>query len=200
MTSYNQQKMKKLLETHSQRATNSKPVGTYTKKELIALEHEWRLKLKASGFSDIEMWDNSPRKHVKKLKFIKGHIRKHRYDKYTSHITENVAGIGRISNDKYKEMRKFWKGYKLNAQDTYEYYRIIGLFSHHAPKTVLPEKYRKLLQYYATCGVCSEAIRKAAPTIKASAIEMYLKRNFKKMIEFVNTLNRESLDSYDQRN
>jgi hypothetical protein len=188
----------KLVETYSQKATDSKPIGTYTKKQLIELEHKWRLKLKKSGFEDIEMWDNKPLRKTKRLQFIKGHIRRHRYNMYRHHIPKTLdSGLKKTSELKdrnYDEMA-FWRGYQQNADETFEYYRILGLYAHHCPKGEMPEKYRKLLQVYASCGYRNEAIRKVAPKVKPSAIEMYLMRNFHKMIEFVDKLEREEDDT-----
>lgn len=177
----------KLIETYSQKATNSKPVGTYTKREILELEHKWRIKLKKSGFQDIEMWDNKPRKRIKKIKFIKGHIRRSSYNYYRFHAEKGPRDSQLIRAKEYDEMY-FWRGFSIKAQETSEYFRIIGLYAHHAPKNDMPEKYRKLLQVYATCGYRNEAIRKVAPKVKPSAIEMYLNRNFKRMIEFVRQL------------
>lgn len=139
--------------------TDAKPVGHYTPAQLIALEHKWRLKLKDSGFSDVEMWDNKPRHRVKRVKFIKGHIRLQRH----------------------KTLKRFVEV----AQEGFEYFRVIGLFAHHAPAGMLLEKYRLLLQDYATTGYRLRSIRDVAPEIKPSAIEMYLLDNFPKMLKFV---------------
>lgn len=189
-------KIKELVETYSQKAKDTKPIGVYTKKEIIKLEHEWRLKLKSSGFSDIEMWDNKPKETSKRIKFIKGHIRKCTYQKYSEHVTlmDNGQKIYQ-SAGLNAEVVKFWKGYKLHGTETFEYYRLIGLFAHHAPSELLPVKYKKLLQSYAAQGTYSEAIRTVAPKIKSSAVEMFVRRNIQKIITFVNTLENED----DQR-
>lgn len=147
---------------------DSKPIGTYTTVEKIKLEQEWRLKLKQSGFSDYELWDNKPRKKIKKIKFIKSHIRVHRYG----------------SMDNYYR-------YMSQVQD---YFRIIGLYAHHCPVGEMPEKYRALLQDYVHHGYRTQSIRDVAPDIKNSAIEMYLQKNLHKMIEFVRQLDTEDED------
>lgn len=178
-------KQTELIETYSQKARDSKPVGRLTKKEVVELEHKWRLKLKRAGFDDIEMWDNKPRRSQKRVNFIKGHIRRHRYNVYRHHVGKPLTRA--YEHPEFDEVY-FWRGFQQNAQETFEYYRVIGLYSYHAPKNDLPEKYRKLLQVYATCGYRNEAIRKVAPDIKPSAIEMYLVRNFNRMLEFVKQL------------
>ena len=68
--------------------TNCNPIGTLDTKELQELEHKYRLLLKQSGFQDVEAWDNSHRDKIKKVKFIKGHIRyaKNNWDKYRSFL------------------------------------------------------------------------------------------------------------------
>lgn len=181
----------KLLETYSQKATDAKPVGMYTKKELIKLEHEWRLKLKANGFSDIEMWDNKPRVKKKRVKFIKGHIRMRRYEKYKGHVTTELCAHSYDKSRVTSEILKFWKGFELNAQDTFNYFRVIGLYAHHAPYQVHLEKYRELLKYYALHGVRTESIEAIIPGVKTSAVDMYMFRNFPKMLEFVNKMDNE---------
>lgn len=158
----------KLLETYSQKATDAKPVGSYTPAQLIKLEQEWRIKLKKSGFSDYEMWDNKPHKNKKRIKFIKGHVRMHRY--------------GNMPNF-YRRM-----------EQTQEYYRIIGLYAFHCPEGEMPEKYRALLQEYVQHGYRSQAIKAVAPEIKNSAIEMYLIKNLHKMIDFVRKLDNDTED------
>jgi hypothetical protein len=170
---------------------DAKPVGNYTRKELIDLEHTWRLKLKQSGFSDIEKWDNKPNNKLKTIKFIKGHIRKSSYNnlRYLVPSTKKVD----ITETKDKEFDEtlFWKGFELKASETYEYFRILGLFAEHSPTNIKFEKYREILYVYAQCGNRSKAIQQVDPTIKDSAIEMYLLRNFKHMLKFVNDLDRE---------
>lgn len=147
---------------------DSKPIGAYTTAEKIKLEQTWRMKLKESGFSDYEMWDNKPHKKIKKIKFIKSHIRVQRYG----------------SMDNYYR-------YMGQVQD---YFRIIGLYAHHCPPGEMPEKYRALLQDYVQHGYRSQSIREVAPEIKNSAIEMYLQKNLHKMIEFVRQLDNEDED------
>lgn len=147
---------------------DSKPVGTYSTIEIIKLEQIWRLKLKKSGFSDYEMWDNRPRKKKKTIRFIKSHIRVQRY--------------GSMDN------------YYRYMHQVQNYFRIIGLYAHHCPKGQMPEKYRALLQDYVNHGYRSQSIRNVAPEIKNSAIEMYLMKNLSKMIEFVSQLDQEDDD------
>lgn len=186
-------KKEQLIETNSQKAKDAKPVGKYTRKELIALEHKWRLKLKSAGFVDMEMWDNKPRKKVKRIRFIKGHIRMYRYRQYVEHVTLSTNGETLRANHMIGNQQtiKFWKGYSQYGREAAEYFRIVGIFAHHAPDNLLPSKYRKLLQVYATTGVCREAIRRVAPTIKPSAISKFITTNFPKMLEFVVALEKE---------
>ena len=148
---------------------DAKPVGRLSKAELIKLEHEWRLKLKKSGFSDIEMWNNVPKQKRKKITFIKGHIRLSVYKSYSN--------------------------FKQQAAETLEYYRVIGLCAHHAP-AITPgyEKYRELLKDYAQSGYIARSIRDICPGTKTRAVELYIMRNFPKMLEFVRSLDRETDD------
>lgn len=152
--------------------TNVKPSPVTSKSELIALEHQWRLQLKSSGFSDIEMWDNKPRRKVKRVKFIKGHIRLKRYKGYAN--------------------------FKVKWSETADFYRVIGLYAHHAP-LLRPkyEQYRELLKDYAESGYIIRSIRKVNPRIKSKAVEMYLVRHFHEMLAFVNKLEQE--EEYDHR-
>ncbi len=138
------------------------PLPTYTTQQILDLEHEWRLKLKASGFQDVEMWSNKPESKVKKLKFIKGQVRMYWY----------------------KTRENFWRDMK----DKHNYYRVIGLYAHHAPVTTVDAKYREILKELAVCGNRQHAIDRAAPHIKRSSFIMYLKRNLPKMLAFVNKL------------
>src|SRR4051812_4095594 len=98
---------RKLIETYSQKATDAKPVGSYTPAQMVKLEQEWRLKLKKSGFSDYEMWDNKPNKPKRRIRFIKSHVRVQRY--------------GSMSN------------FYLCMDQYQQYYRVIGLYAHHCP-------------------------------------------------------------------
>jgi len=72
-----------------------------TKEELYKLKHEWRLKLKESGFEDIELWNNGDQRNVK---FIKGHLR-------------------------YRSQSALQLNQKIN--ETKEFFRIIGLYANH---------------------------------------------------------------------
>lgn len=139
--------------------TDAKPVGTYTKKELIDLEHKYRLLLKKDGFEDIEMWDNKPKQKRKRIKFIKGHIR-------WSHYINNGTS--------------FAKKFEMNEQ----YFNIIGLYANHSSD--VPEKYRAALIEYAITGNLVKAVQNVDNGTNYKSIHSYIHKNLPTMIEFVN--------------
>lgn len=134
---------------------DAKPVGTYSNKELIDLEHKYRLLLKKDGFKDIEIWDNQPKKKVKQLKFISGHVR---YRNRTVQRFNEIAG------------------------ESLEYSRIIGLYAYHHPN--VPDKYRLILQDYSLSGNMRQSIRNTKSLIQAQAVFKHLHTNMNKILEF----------------
>lgn len=145
------------------------PIGIYTKQELIALEHEWRLKLKKSGFQDIEKWDNRPNKKVKRLRFIRGHVR-----------YSDFKGLG---------------GFIRKSKNIGEYLRVIALYAHHAPSSSsFPETYRKVMVEFANVGVLPLAIKNAGVTVVRRSVHAYIHRNLSKMLVFVHQLDREAAE------
>ena len=139
--------------------TDCKPLPTYTKKQIFELELEYNRKLKASGFQDIEKWSTSKRK-VKRLQFIRGHTRWFIY----------------------KTKRKFLE----LKNESFNYYRVLGLFANHAPTDPILEQYREIIKEYAMSGCLSKAVRKINPTINRKSVCTYINTNLKKMILFVN--------------
>jgi len=128
-----------------------------TKKEELELRCIWNKKLKESGFQDIEKWDGFSTRKKKQLHFIRSHIR--------------------WSDFKTK------KNFHQTSEETFNYFRVLGLFAHHGPVTA---KYKEILIEYTMCGSLSKAIRTIDPNIKHSATLEYIHRNFKKMLKFVN--------------
>lgn len=141
---------------------DAKPVGVLSAKELIALEHKYRLLLKKSGFQDVEMWDNKPNQKVKKIKFIKGHIR----------FKPEV-------NPKSKEKWFFFKSLEIGR-----YFHVIGLYAHHC--TCIPDKYREILKDYSLTGNLALSIRNTKSNQHHESVLYYIKTNLSKMIDFVN--------------
>lgn len=137
---------------------------TLSKQEFIALDHEWRLKLKESGFKDIEFWDNS--KSKKRVRFIRGHVR------WFSYKTKAF--------------------YLMKSRDTECYFRVIGVYINHC-KTV-PDKYKKILEHYVECGLVGQAIKKSGLEIPVQTVWSYIVRNFAKMLTFVNALDDECIN------
>jgi hypothetical protein len=145
--------------------TECKPLDKkYSKKELIKLEHEWRLKLKKSGFQDVEMWDNKPRIRKKRVIFIKGHIRW----------------------GDYKTVRRFVQVY----QDTEGYFSSLATYANHCP-TVL-EKYRAIIQEFAVTGKLKEAIQNHNPEVSPLNVWRYMYTHNRKILDFATKFNQES--------
>jgi len=145
--------------------TDSKPIGKLSNKEIIELEHKYRLILKKSGFNDIEMWDNRPKAKKKKLNFIKGRIR--------------------FSNYKCKGdmVRKY--------SQTEQYIRIISLYAYHCDS--INPKYSKALQELSLAGSLRKAMEISGDTGKYTiqALSKYVRKNLTQMIEFVNRMDNE---------
>ncbi len=124
--------------------------------ELMNLEQEWRIKLKQSGFNDIEKWDNRPNRNLKQIKFL-----------------DNF--------DKLKQKA-------LNTQ-TEEYYRVIGLYAHHAPSERYIDKYREFLKLYAMSAKWEETAQILGYTRESlEAVKKFTYRNLSKMLVFVNQM------------
>lgn len=88
--------------TTQRKLVDSKPLPRkYTRKELNSLKHEYRLKLKESGFEDIEGWSNDESNQ----RIIKGHIRW----------------------DWYKTVANF----QADCKDKTDYFHILSLYSFH---------------------------------------------------------------------
>jgi len=138
-------------------ARNAQPVGTLATKELIQLEHKYRLLLKESGFQDIEAWDNRPLVKKKRVKFIKGHIR----------LRQGT-----------------WEDFAFKQYENKEFFRIIGLYAYHCKN--LPQKYKIVLQDYSLTGNMVASINNTNSDLKVNSLGHYIKRNFIKMLEFVN--------------
>lgn len=145
-----------------------KPLESLATKDLVQLEHKYRLLLKESGFDDIEAWDNHPKNETKQIKFIKGHLR---------YRGKSIKDFSRDSL------------YKT------EFFRIIGLYSHHFPK--LPEKYRTILQDYSLTGNMSESIRRTQSEVNRNTLGHYIKAHLTEMITFVKDNFKESEDQYE---
>lgn len=133
-----------------------KPVGSYTKKELIDLNHKYRLLLKKSGFEDIEKWDNNPHQKSKRLKFHK--------------ITVRYRGLS-------------YKAFEHKTNIRTQYFRAIGLYANHC--STVPTKYRAILQDYAITGNLAESVRNVNSGIKFGTVGDYLRYNMKNILKFV---------------
>jgi len=140
--------------------TDCKPIGEYSIHDINLLEQAHRIKLKKSGFEDIEKWQNAYKGNDNQIKFIKGHIRWSRYGSK--------------------------KNYLMREEDLKSYFRIVGLFAYHAPEAVLPLKYRAILQTYAQCGSLTEAIKANNSTITVGSLYKFLERHHNDILAFVN--------------
>lgn len=150
-------------------SSNPKPIPKLSKKEIITLEEEWRLKLKVSGFNDVESTDYRTKNKFKRLCFIKGRIR---FGKY--------GGL---------------EAFKRRRSEVFEYYRIIGLYAHHSPPgSPRLEKYRELLKELALTGSPSKAIRNLNSTVKYITLWNFVNDLFPQMLEFVKDLEEETLN------
>lgn len=141
---------------------DAKPIGVYTKEEIVKLEHKYRLLLKKSGFQDIEMWSNYQNKKVKRIKFIKGHIRFNR-----NNHTKNV-----------------YKTFTDKSISIEHYINIVSLFAYHSPDVL--NKFKDILQDYSLTGNLALSIRNTKSTQSHESVSYYIKKNLPKMIEFVN--------------
>lgn len=139
--------------------TDCQPIGEYSKEDINYLEQTYRIKLKKSGFNDIEKWTNIFKRDDTQIKFIKGHIR--------------------WSFFKTKEQ------FIMTQDDAGNYFRLLGLFAYHAPESLLPEKYRAILQSYAQIGSMPQAIKENNSTLVRSTVHGYLERNHKKIMNFL---------------
>ena len=137
-----------------------------TSKQVIALEHKYRLLLKKSGFDDIEMWDNKPRGRIKRVKFIKGHIR-----------------LGGFSNTTLKDA---YINFNTKSTNNFNYYRVIGLFAYNYDK--IPDKYRNVLQDLSITGNLALSIRNTKSDQSHESLRAYIKKNLPEMIKFVREL------------
>lgn len=136
--------------------TDCIPIGTYSKQELIKLEHTYRLLLRKSGFLDIEQWDNSPKRKRKQVKFIRNSIR---YRGKTSLV------------------------YFTEAREKEEFFRIIGLYAYHA--NIADKRYKKVLQDYSLTGNLSLSVRNTGNCIRGDYVWRCIKRDFPAMLKFV---------------
>lgn len=137
----------------------------YTNKELEQLEYIWDKKLKKDGFQDIEQWISTTkvkRKRQCRIKFIRGHIRW-----FT-----------------FKNKEKFLAA----TAEISDFFRVVGLFAHHAPETLLPTKYRKILQGYAVVGSVSLATKQAKSKVPCASTYAYISRSLPTITSFVEEL------------
>jgi hypothetical protein len=126
----------------------------------------WRLKLKASGFQDIEEWRNYGDSKVLP-RFIRSHIRWSNY--------------GPKGEEKGNYLRKAY----FNEQ----YFRVIGLYINHCP---IDKDTYDVLQAFCECGNMSQAVKDSGNRVKFQTIWSYLRRNFDKMITFVRAFDSET--------
>jgi len=76
-----------------------------------------------------------------------------------------------------------------NRSEYQDFFRVIGLYAHNC-KTIEP-RHRWVLEEYAECGSIPKAIENSGSNMKSKTMWAYIKRNFPKMLSFVNQLDRE---------
>jgi len=79
-----------------------------------------------------------------------------------------------------------------NRLENQSYFRVIGLYIHHCKN--VKERHKKVLERYIESGNIPTAIEEAKVDMKPKTMWTYLTRNFNKMLEFVNKLDKEAQD------
>lgn len=116
-------------------------------------------------------------------------IDKHLQDFWNDKLKDD--GFKDIEDGHFYDTMRYYhhKGnYFQNRKEYSDYYRIIGLYIHH---NEIKEKYKEILECYVECGSIPLAIRVCGSKVKAVSVYKYLETNFKKMLIWVNELDRD---------